>query len=179
MGEEREGLEGYYTRSLLFSAVSHEQFPFLWIRSYRYKFPGSVLGAVALFDELFCSLCIAILNPKNVDSEHVLEIFLGQVQQGFDLCYTRVGNPVALSAPTQSLILREPICRVCIHRIQVTQLLDTRLDHICNLLPLPNVRNCHAGLSSHALDFFCYFLAAFFVCGDVVHANIVAVFGQA
>ena len=64
------------------------------------------------------------------------------------------------------------------HRIQISQRLDARLNHLLDLAQLADIRNRHAGLSSHALDLLRDFFAAGLVGFYVVDADIVPVLGE-
>lgn len=66
-----------------------------------------------------------------------------------------------------------------IHRTQLPQLLDTRLDHLLNLTELCDVGYRYTGFPAHALDLFGDFLASLFVGRYIIDTNVVAVFGKA
>ena len=47
---------------------------------YRNELPRRIFSAIALFDQLFGGLCVAILHSVDVDCEHAVEVFFGKIQ---------------------------------------------------------------------------------------------------
>lgn len=58
------------------------------------QFARVVLGACALFDELFGGGRVAIVHTEDVYAEHALEIGGSEVEEGFYLGDAGVGDPV-------------------------------------------------------------------------------------
>ena len=61
-------------------------------RSGREQLAWVVLRAITLLDELLSGSRVAVVHAKDIHAEHALEIFRSEVQKGFHLGDTGVGD---------------------------------------------------------------------------------------
>lgn len=159
MGEEREGLEGDDASALsieLSARLLAREMSSEGVDTHSHDLAGCISATVSLLDELLRSRLATILNTEDVDCEHALEVFFGQLQQAFDLGDACVGDE-------------------CVQRSEVV---DGFLDHLLDFGKFGDIGEDDGGFAAESLDFFGGLFGDVLVRLDVVYRYVVAVGGE-